>query len=395
MTSRSDKSDNDPEKNDASMAPVPCKTAIKGRGTLSNPDNRFQSTSTQAFADGWDSAPTDSPTLKTEVRAEFSKSIISTNRSPDISFDYSINPYRGCEHGCTYCYARPSHAYWDLSPGLDFETRIISRPNAPALLRQKLADPRYQAKPICIGANTDPYQPIESKLKITRGIIEVLAEFQHPFSIITKSDGILRDLDLLAPLAANQLCSVAVSVTTLNNALKRALEPRAPSGRARLNAVKNLASAGIPVTVMAAPMIPCINDHELERIMDEAKNAGARNARYILIRLPHEVSPLFREWLACHFPDRAKKVMNIIQQSRGGKDYRSQFGKRMVGEGQFAQLLNQRWRVKADKLGFTGDMHTLLDSGRFHRGRFHRGRFHRGRFHQDAPQPNQAQLSLF
>lgn len=339
-------------------------TPIKGRGAISNPHNRFDTRTCEPVDDGWRVNEDDEPAPKTILLKEISKTIISTNNSPDIPFDQSINPYRGCEHGCIYCYARPSHAYWDLSPGLDFETKIITKPNAAKLLREKLSQPGYVPKSLCIGANTDPYQPAELKLGITRSIIEVLAEFEHPFSIITKSNQILRDLDLLVPLAEKNLCSVAVSVTTLDNNLKRILEPRTPSGRVRLEAIESLASANISVTLLVAPVIPCINDHELESILVAGKEAGAVSSRYILLRLPREVAVMFREWLSVHFPERANKVMNIIRQSRGGLDYRSVFGERMTGTGHFADLIHSRWQITAKKLGFE-ESDTQLDFSKF------------------------------
>ena len=346
---------------------------IKGRGALSNPHNRYDPRRTEAVDDGWNTdhaspdasdAPPDGVAqdrqaepaqIPTIILKESSRTIISSNKSPDLPFDYSINPYRGCEHGCIYCYARPSHAYWDLSPGLDFETKIITKPDAARLLRDALNQPGHVVKPICIGANTDPYQPLEAGLKTTRSIIEVLAEFRHPFSIITKSRLVLRDLDLLAPLAESNLCSVAVSVTTLDNDLKRKLEPRAASGRVRLEAIRKLTDAGVRVTLLAAPMIPCINDNELESILKAGKEAGAASAGYILLRLPLEVSAMFQDWLAAHYPDRAAKVMSVIRQSRGGKDYRSVFGERMRGTGEFAALLNRRFEVAARRLGLGDD----------------------------------------
>jgi DNA repair photolyase len=340
--------------------------ALKGRGALTNPSNRFDPQTIEAIHDGWDSCGQDEPSPpKTTVLTETSKTIITRNKSPDIPFDYSINPYRGCEHGCIYCYARPTHAYWDLSPGLDFETKIITKPDAANLLRAKLSQPGYKPKALCIGANTDPYQPLESELKITRGIIEVLSEFKHPFSIITKSALIKRDLDLLAPLAKKNLCSVAISVTTLDNSLKRILEPRTPAGGVRVQTIRTLTEAGIRVTLLAAPMIPYINDQELESILAAGKKAGAVSAKYILLRLPLEISPMFQDWLQEHFPDRAQKVMNIIRQSRGGSDYRSAFGERMRGTGHFADLLNSRWRVSSRKLGYSSEDRYELDYSQF------------------------------
>lgn len=337
--------------------------AIKGRGAISNPHNRFHHQRIESVADGWDLAEDAPPAPKTTTLIETSKTIISENRSPDIPFDYSINPYRGCEHGCIYCYARPTHAFWDMSPGLDFESKIVIKPDAAKLLRQKLDQPNYEPRPLCIGANTDPYQPLESQLEITRSIIEVLAEYRHPFSIITKSNLILRDLDLLAPLAEANLCSVAVSVTTLDNNLKRLLEPRTPAGQVRLKTIRGLSEAGVRVTMLAAPMIPYINDGELETLLEAGRDAGAVAARYILLRLPLEISEMFQDWLNEHFPDRAAKVMSIIRQSRGGNDYRSAFGERMVGTGHFAELLNARWKVASKKLGFNIDLENGSEAG--------------------------------
>lgn len=344
----------------------PRRRAFKGRGALSNPSNRFDPQTIEAIHDGWDSCGQDEPLPpKTTVLNETSKTIITSNSSPDIPFDFSINPYKGCEHGCIYCYARPTHAYWDLSPGLDFESKIITKPNAADLLRKRFSQPGYKPKILCIGANTDPYQPLESELNITRDIIEVLSEFRHPFSIITKSALIKRDLDLLAPLAEKNLCSVAISVTTLDNSLKRILEPRTPTGAVRVQTIKTLADAGIRVTLLAAPMIPYINDQELESILAAGRDAGAVAARYILLRLPLEISPMFQDWLQEHFPDRAQKVMNIVRQSRGGSDYRSAFGERMRGTGHFADLLNSRWKISCKKLGYSHDDPYKLDDSQF------------------------------
>jgi DNA repair photolyase len=352
--------------NDEVYQPRPT-TPIKGRGALSNPHNRYETKIVEPFDDGWEIEEELAPAPKTQILNYSTRTIISTNSSPDIPFDYSINPYRGCEHGCVYCYARPTHAFWDLSPGLDFETKIITKPNAAQLLREQFNKPNYKVKPLCIGANTDPYQPLEAELKTTRALIEVLAEFKHPFSIITKSGLITRDLDLLAPLAAENLCSVAVSVTTLSNDLKRKLEPRAPSGRVRLNAIRTLSQAGIRVSMMTAPIIPYINDSELEDILAEGKAAGAASVNYILLRLPLEISGMFREWLAAHFPERAAKVMSVVQQSRGGSDYRSAFGERMRGTGEFAKLINRRFDIAWRKLGYENDARFELDYSLFKR----------------------------
>ena len=350
---------------------------IKGRGAVSNPNNRFHLRQTEHFDDNSHTKSDTKPAISNVFLKESVKSIISQNTSPDIGFQQSINPYRGCEHGCIYCYARPTHAYWDLSPGLDFETRIIIKENAAEKLEESLSKPGYNVKPICIGANTDPYQPIEADLKLTRSIIEVLAKFQHPFSIITKSPLITRDLDLLTPLAEKRLCKIAISITTLDSQLKRSLEPRAPNGQKRLQCIKALSAAGIKVTAMAAPMIPFINDHELEAILKASKEAGASDARYILIRLPLEVSEMFRDWLQMHFPDRATKVINVIRHCRGGNDYKGEFGERMVGTGPFATLLHQRWGVVHRQLGFTdcSSDTNKLDCGQF--------------------KPNQKQMVLF
>ncbi|MDG2072376.1 MAG: PA0069 family radical SAM protein [Pseudomonadales bacterium] len=342
-------------------------TPQKGRGASSNPDSRFADRSITTFQDGWDSQDDQPNKLKTEVLKETSRTIISTNNSPDIPFQSSINPYKGCEHGCIYCYARPTHAYWDLSPGLDFETKIIVKENAVALLKDTLSKPGYKVSPIVIGANTDPYQPLEATLKITRSLIKVLSGFNHPFSIISKSGMMTRDLDLLAPMAEKRLFSAAISVTTLDNDLKRKLEPRAASGQVRLDTIRTLTEAGIPVSLMVAPIIPSINDNELERILVAGHDAGAVSATYILLRLPLEVSDMFREWLAVHFPDRADKVMGIVQNTRGGQDYQSQFGERMRGSGAFADLLQQRFDVACRRLGFKRGEHTSLDSSLFKR----------------------------
>jgi DNA repair photolyase len=334
------------------------KKPVKGRGAISNPRNRFVDQHSEAIHDGWhasESGEDDRVLVRTMVLKETSRSIISTNQSPDVPFNKSINPYRGCEHGCIYCYARPTHAFWDLSPGLDFETRIIIKPGADRLLRDTLTQPGYRCEPICIGSNTDPYQPVEARLNTTRSLLSVLQEYQHPFSLITKSALIKRDIDILSAMAERNLCSVAVSVTTLDNDLKRILEPRTASGQARIETISALAAAGIPVTLLVAPMIPYINDHELVQILTAGSAAGAIAARYILIRLPLEVSEMFEEWLAVHFPDRAAKVMSVIRQTRGGDTYRSQFGERMRGTGAFADLLERQFTVAARKLGLLAD----------------------------------------
>lgn len=289
---------------------------------------------------------------KTTVTDEHPKTIIATNTSPDLPFERSINPYRGCEHGCVYCFARPTHAYHGLSPGLDFETRLFAKPDAAQLLEAELSKPGYKPKTIQLGANTDPYQPIERTRRITRGVLEVLQRFNHPVGITTKSDLVLRDLDILAPMAAKGLAAVAVSVTTLNGALARTLEPRCPRPSKRLQAIRQLSDAGVPVSVMVAPLIPGLNDHEMEDILAAAKDAGAVAAEYILLRLPLEIRDLFEEWLAAHAPDRAAKVMALVRDTRGGKAYDSDFSQRMRGTGVYAEMLRERFRIARKRAGF-------------------------------------------
>jgi len=303
------------------------------------------------WLDARDDLDGDPPPLRTSVMVEKPKTIIARNSSPDIGFDRSINPYRGCEHGCIYCFARPTHAFHDLSPGLDFESRLFAKPDAAALLRQELSNPRYRVAPIAMGTNTDPYQPIEGKWRITRSVIELLAETRHPLMITTKSDRVLRDVDLLAPMAGQRLVGVAISVTSLTPAISRTLEPRAPSPRKRLAAVKALNEAGIPASVAIAPVIPAITDQELEHIVEAAAEAGAVGCFFLPVRLPHEVAPLFRAWLDEHFPDRAGKVMSIIQSLRGGRDNDPNWFSRMKGQGPWAQLLARRFRIAVARHG--------------------------------------------
>lgn len=326
------------------------KQAYRGRGTLSNPAGRFEPHRLGVVDDGW---YTEDPPerIATTVQPERARSIISRNDSPDIPFDYSINPYRGCEHGCVYCYARPSHAYAGLSAGIDFETRLFYKQDAGRVLEAELAAPRYVCKPITIGGNTDPYQPVEQELGVTRAILEVLARTRHPVTLITKSALVLRDLDLLTDLARDGLVSVAISITTLSADTKRILEPRTASPQARLRALRELNAAGVPAGVMVAPVIPAITDHEMEDILAASAVAGARFAGYILVRLPHEVKDLFREWLAEHFPDRAAHVMALIRDARGGRDYDATFGSRMVGTGPVAELLRARFGKACARLG--------------------------------------------
>jgi DNA repair photolyase len=333
-------------------AAVPVALVRKGRGAVSNLAHRFESVERVREFDG---ATDDEelPPLATTVSFEEARSIISRNESPDIGFDRSINPYRGCEHGCIYCYARPTHIYLNLSPGLDFETKLFAKRNAAQLLRKELAAPSYRPQLVMVGVNTDAYQPIERELKITRGVLEVLAETRHPFGLVTKSALVERDLDLIGPMAAQQLASVSVSVTTLDPKLARILEPRAASPWRRLRTVHTLVNAGVPVRVNLAPVIPFINEPEIESIIDAAADAGARSAHYTVVRLPWEVSPLFEEWLGAHFPDRAQRVMNRIREMRGGKNYDAKFGQRMTGEGTWARLIEQRFRRASARHGFS------------------------------------------
>lgn len=339
---------------------------IKGRGALSRPEGRFESRRLENFDDGW-APPAEGDGERgppTTVTAEPARSIISRNRSPDIPFAQSINPYRGCEHGCIYCFARPSHAYLNLSPGIDFETRLFYKADAAGLLDQELRKPGYCCEPITLGANTDPYQPVERRLRVTRSLLEVMQRFSQPVTIITKSALVTRDIDILADMAQNDLVNVMVSVTTLDNDLKRKLEPRTPNGMVRLKTVQTLAEAQIPVGVLVAPIIPMINDAELEGIVEHAAKAGARAAGYVLLRLPYEVKDLFREWLQTHVPLRAEHVMSVIRQSRGGKDYDARFGVRMRGQGEFAELIAQRFQLACKRNGLLhGRRLTLSTQG--------------------------------
>lgn len=330
----------------------------KGRGAGSNPHVRFETTERHGFDDGWDMLE-EAPVLRTQVRDEMAKSIIAKNTSPDLSFDRSINPYRGCEHGCIYCFARPSHAYLGLSAGLDFETQLIAKPNAAERLEKELRNPRYIPRTIAIGTNTDPYQPIEASRKIMRGVLNVLAAFQHPVAIVTKGTLIERDIDLLAPMAARGLLRVGISVTTLDPVLSRIMEPRVPSPKARLRSIARLSEAGIPVRAMVSPVLPALTDHELEPILVAAKSAGAVAASSIVLRLPREVAPLFEEWLNTHFPDRAARVMNRVRELHGGKPYDPEFGKRMTGQGLWADLMKQRFRQATEKLGLDRSLPPL------------------------------------
>ena len=331
------------------------KHPLKGRGTHLNPDNRFLVHGREAFDDGWDSAASEDETRPaTELRIDRSRSVITYNRSPDVPFDRSINPYRGCEHGCVYCFARPSHACLDCSPGLDFETKLFYKPDAAKLLEQELAARRYRCQPIALGVNTDAYQPCERRLGVTRSILEVLHAARHPVSIITKSALVERDLDLLADMASQQLVHVMLSVTSLDRQLARTLEPRAAAPQRRLQTLRTLSEAGIPVGVLLAPVIPVLNDYEIETILEQVRKCGALEAAYVMLRLPHEVSALFRDWLVQHVPGKARHVMNHIREMRGGRDNDSEFGSRMRGKGVFAELIRQRFRQAHKKLVFPG-----------------------------------------
>lgn len=324
---------------------------LKGRGAVSNIQGRFEHQAREQFDDGWAREEDEAAAPQTQVMEEFARSIISRNKSPDLPFHASINPYRGCEHGCIYCFARPTHSYLELSPGLDFETRLFAKVNAAELLRRELASPSWVPEAISLGINTDAYQPIERKLGITRQVLEVLHECNQPVGIITKSALIERDIDLLADMATRKLAAAAVTITTLDHTIARTLEPRAASPTRRLKTVQRLADAGIPVSVNVAPVIPFVTDHDLEHILQAAADAGARSAGYIVLRLPWEVSPLFQQWLATHFPDRAERVMGRIRDMRGGKDYKADFGTRMRGEGIWADLLAQRFKTAMRKTG--------------------------------------------
>ena len=322
----------------------------RGRGATLQMPGRFESVARLAFHDGWPAAE-EAPPLQTTVTVELAKSVIQKQSSPDLPFDQSVNAYRGCEHGCIYCYARPSHAYLNLSPGLDFETKLFAKPNAPALLREALAKPGYACSPIALGTNTDPYQPIERKWKITRQILEVLAECRHPVSIVTKNALIERDLDILADLARDNLVRVYVSITTLNGDIARRMEPRATAPHRRLATLRKLNDAGVPCGVMVAPVVPFLTDAEMEEILEAARAKGAPSAGYTLLRLPYEVKDLFRDWLKTHYPLKADHIMSRLQSMRGDRDNDSTFGQRFTGDGLFAELLKQRFALACARLG--------------------------------------------
>jgi DNA repair photolyase len=332
----------------------------RGRGAASNVSGRFETVQREEIDDGWERDEAPAP-LETEITLERPRTIITRNESPDVSFDRSINPYRGCEHGCIYCYARPTHAYLGLSTGLDFESKLFVKDGAAALLERELAAPKYRPSVIALGANTDPYQPIEKRYRVTRSVLEVLARARHPVGIVTKSNLILRDLDLLAPMAAQGLVKVFVSVTTLERDVARRMEPRAPTPGRRIEAIERLAAAGVPVGVLAAPIIPAVNDSELEAILTRAHQAGAREAGYVTLRLPLELREIFREWLAVNFPDKLKHTLSLTQSMHGGKDYDSQWGRRMAGSGPYAWMIGRRFEIAAKRLGYREAPHLLRD----------------------------------
>ncbi|MDM9623764.1 PA0069 family radical SAM protein [Rhizobium sp. S96] len=332
----------------------------RGRAAGLNPGGRFEPQRRETFDDGWETLE-DLPPFKTEVQIEKPRTAITRNESPDIPFDRSINPYRGCEHGCIYCFARPTHAYMGLSAGLDFEAKLFAKPDAAKLLERELAKPGYKPRVIAIGTNTDPYQPIEKEWRIMRQILDVLEKANHPVSIVTKSALILRDIDILKKMAEKNLVRVSLSITTLDRKLARTMEPRASTPSRRLEAVKLLSEAGIPTSVMAAPMIPALNDHELERILEASRAAGALEAGYVILRLPLEVSPLFRDWLLQNYPDRYRHVMSLVRSMRGGKDYDAEFGKRMKGAGPYAWQIARRFEMATKRLGMTRRSMPLRD----------------------------------
>jgi DNA repair photolyase len=330
----------------------------RGRSAGINPSGRFEPVSRHVFDDGWNSLE-ELPPFKTEVQVEKPRTIITRNESPDISFDRSINPYRGCEHGCVYCFARPTHAFMGLSPGLDFESKLFAKPDAARVLDRELSKPGYQPRTIAIGTNTDPYQPIEKQYRIMREILEVLEARGHPVGIVTKSALVTRDIDILSRMAERGLAKVALSVTTMDRMLARTMEPRASTPTKRLEAIRQLSDAGIPASVMVAPVIPGLNDPEMERILDSARAAGAREAGYVILRLPLEVAPIFKDWLLRHYPDRYRHVMSLVRSMRDGKDYDSEWGKRMKGAGPYAWQIGRRFEIAAKRLGLNAERRQL------------------------------------
>jgi DNA repair photolyase len=358
------------------MAPAVDRDRRRGRGTASNASGRYEPLARVAFDDGWQGLE-QLPPFKTTVTIDTTRKIVTHNDSPDISFDRSINPYRGCEHGCVYCFARPTHAYLGLSPGLDFESKLFMKPNAPELLERELSAPDYSPKTIAIGTNTDPYQPIERRYQIMRRILEVLDRAGHPVGIVTKSALVLRDLDILTRMAKRDLVKVAISVTTLDPKLARVMEPRAATPPRRLGALRELVKAGVPASALVAPIIPAINDAEIERILEAIAETGVRHAGYVLLRLPLELKDLFREWLIENFPDRYRHVINLIRETRGGKDYDSTFGKRQTGTGPIAWMIGRRFEVACERLGFNSTS-VKMTTGHFR-----------------PPRPSAEQLGLF
>ncbi len=339
-------------------------TPRKGRGAVTNRAGRFEGYIVEPVADGWDSWDEQLPPLRTTLTADATRTIIARNDSPDVPFDRSINPYRGCEHGCVYCFARPTHAFLGLSPGLDFESRLFYKPDAPRLLEKELRSPNYKCDVMAIGTNTDPYQPVERELQLTRRILEVLAAHDHPIGIVTKSSQILRDIDILGPMAAKGLAQVCISITTFDRQLARKMEPRAPTPDRRLDTIRALSDAGIPCGVMVAPMIPVLNDPELELILEAATAAGADMAGYVLLRLPLEIKDLFRQWLEAHYPLKAKHVMNVMREACGGQIYDPTYGLRQRGSGPYAALLQQRFENACKRLGLN-DRKYRLDTTQF------------------------------
>jgi DNA repair photolyase len=331
---------------------------LRGRAAASNASGRFEALSRHAFDDGWNSLE-DLPPFRTEVQTEAARTVITRNQSPDISFDRSVNPYRGCEHGCAYCFARPTHANMGLSAGLDFESKLFAKPNAAQLLEKELAKPGYEPRTIAFGTNTDPYQPIEKRFRITREMLDVLDRASHPVAIVTKGSLVTRDIDILARLAERDLVKVAVSLTTLDRTLARAMEPRAASPERRLAMLRELSAAGIPVSVMTAPIIPGLNDGEIERLLEAAQAAGAREAGYVMLRLPLEVAPLFQDWLLRHYPDRFRHVMSLVRSMRGGRDYDAEWNTRMKGSGPYAWQIGRRFEIAAQRLGLNTQRRVL------------------------------------
>jgi DNA repair photolyase len=352
--------------------PVAPPAPLKGRGAVTNMQGRYEKDARERVDDGWlhiseDGENEGAPPLRTHIFEERAKTILTRNNSPDIPFSVSLNPYRGCEHGCIYCFARPTHSYLGLSPGLDFESRIYAKVNAGELLERELAKPGYKPEPIALGVNTDAYQPVEREMKLTRRVIEILRDCGHPFAAITKSSLIERDIDLLAPMAERGQVMAAITVTTLDPEIARTLEPRAATPSRRLRTIRTLAEAGIPVGVSIAPVIPFVTEPDMERVLEACAEAGATSASYIVLRLPWEVAPLFKDWLAAHFPDRADRVMSRVRDMRGGKDYDSDFAKRMKGEGLWADMLKQRFAKATRRIGLNQRSHGILDMSEFRR----------------------------